>query len=153
MVAGNVTVAKARELSEKWFGPIPSGIKYERNIPAEPRQTEARRLDMYADVPLNALYKAYHMPARDDENYHAADLVSDILGRGKSSRLYDKLVKEQKLFNSISASVMGSMEPGLLIIQGKLNEGVDLETANRAIEIINADFMMTSGFRKWSLPK
>ncbi len=143
VVAGNVTVAKARELSEKWFGPIPSGIKYERNIPAEPRQTEARRLDMYADVPLNALYKAYHMPARDDENYHAADLVSDILGRGKSSRLYDKLVKEQKLFNSISASVMGSMEPGLLIIQGKLNEGVDLETANRAIEIINADFMMT----------
>lgn len=143
VVAGNVTVARAKELSEKWFGPIPSGVKYERNIPVEPKQTEARRLDVYADVPLNALYKAYHMPARDHKDYHAADLVSDILGRGKSSRLYDKLVKEDKLFNSISASVMGSMEPGLLIIQGKLAEGVDLETANQAIEKINADFMMT----------
>jgi predicted Zn-dependent peptidase len=143
VIAGNVTVARAKELTEKWFGPIPSGIKYVRSLPIEPKQTEARRLDAYADVPLNALYKAYHMPARDDKNYHSADLVSDILGRGKSSRLYDKLVKEQKLFNSISASVMGSMEPGLLIIQGKLNEGVDLETANRAIEIINADFMET----------
>jgi zinc protease len=141
VVAGNITVAKAKELSEKWFGPIPGGVKYERNIPQEPKQTEARRLDTSADVPLNALYKAYHMPARDDENYHAADLVSDILGRGKSSRLYDKLVKEQKLFNSISASVMGSIEPGLLIIQGKLNAGVDLETANKAIEDINSELM------------
>ncbi|MBK0404317.1 insulinase family protein [Adhaeribacter sp. BT258] len=143
VVAGNVTVAKAKELSEKWFGPIPSGTLYERNIPQEPKQTDARRLDVYADVPLNALYKVYHMPARNDKNYHSADLVSDILGRGKSSRLYDKLVKEQKLFNSISASVMGSMEPGLLVIQGKLNVGVDLETANRAIEEINAEFMAT----------
>ena len=141
VVAGNISVAKAQELAEKWFGPIPSGIKYERNLPVEPKQTEARRLDVYADVPLSALYKAYHMPARTDKNYHAADLVSDILGRGKSSRLYNKLVKEDKLFNSISASVMGSMEPGLLIIQGKLNAGVDIEVANKAIEEINAEFM------------
>jgi zinc protease len=152
VVAGNVTVAKARELSEKWFGPIPSGVKYERNLPAEPKQTEARRLDTSADVPLNALYKAYHMPARADKDYHAADLVSDILGRGKSSRLYDKLVKEQKLFNSISASVMGSIEPGLLIIQGKLNAGVDLETANKAIEEINAE-LMANGISEEELTK
>ncbi|HSI90179.1 MAG TPA: pitrilysin family protein, partial [Adhaeribacter sp.] len=143
VVAGNVTVAKARELSEKWFGPIPSGIKYERNLPQEPKQTNGRRLDLTAEVPLNALYKAYHMPARTDHNYHAADLVSDILGRGKSSRLYDRLVKEQKLFNSISATVSGSAEPGLLIIQGKLNAGVDLETANKAIEEINAELIST----------
>ncbi len=152
VVAGNITVEKARELTEKWFGPIPSGVKYERNIPAEPKQTEARREDASADVPLNALYKAYHMPGRDDENYHAADLVSDILGRGKSSRLYDQLVKEKKLFNSISASVTGTMEPGLLIIQGKLNEGVDLETANKAIEEINAAFM-ASGISEEELTK
>ena len=81
------------------------------------------------------------MPGRLDANYYATDLVSDILGRGKSSRLYDQLVKERKLFNSISASCSGSTDTGLLIIQGKLNEGVDAREANAAIEAINQELM------------
>ncbi|RDV11531.1 insulinase family protein [Pontibacter diazotrophicus] len=141
VVAGNVTFERAKELTEKWFGPIPAGEKYVRNNPKEPKQTEPRVLETSADVPLNAIYKAYHMPARTEDDYHAVDLISDILGRGKSSRLYDQLVKEQKLFNSITASVSGSVEQGLLIIQGKLNEGVDLQEANAAIEAINQELM------------
>ncbi|GAB3525743.1 pitrilysin family protein [Pontibacter brevis] len=141
VVAGNVTFERAKELTEKWFGPIPAGEKYIRNNPKEPKQTEPRVLETSADVPLSAIYKAYHMPARTDKDYHAVDLISDILGRGKSSRLYEKLVKEQKLFNSIAASVTGSVEQGLLIIQGKLNEGVDLQEANAAIEAINQELM------------
>ncbi|HEY4651599.1 MAG TPA: pitrilysin family protein [Pontibacter sp.] len=141
VVAGNITFERAKELTEKWFGPIPAGEKYTRHIPNEPPQTEPRVLETSADVPLSAIYKAYHMPHRTHEDYYAIDLISDILGRGKSSRLYEQLVKEQKLFNSISASVTGSIEPGLLIIQGKLNEGVDLQEANAAIEKINQELM------------
>ncbi|MBC5993847.1 M16 family metallopeptidase [Pontibacter cellulosilyticus] len=141
VVAGNVTFDKAKELTEKWFGPIPAGQKYERNIKPEPKQTEPRVLEVTADVPLSAIYKAYHMPNRTHKDYYAVDLISDILGRGKSSRLYDKLVKEQKLFNSIAASVTGSIEEGLLIIQGKLNEGISIEEANAAIEAINKELM------------
>ncbi|TXK37788.1 insulinase family protein [Pontibacter qinzhouensis] len=141
VVAGNVTFERAKELTERWFGPIPAGTKYERNLPEEPAQTEPRVLETSADVPMDAIYKAYHMPARTHADYYAADLVSDMLGRGKSSRLYNELVKERKLFNSISASVSGSLESGLLIIQGKLNEGVDLQEANAAIEAINQQFM------------
>ncbi len=141
VVAGNITFDKAKELTEKWFGPIPAGEKYVRNIKPEPKQTEPRVLETSADVPLSAIYKAYHMPARTEQDYYAVDLISDILGRGKSSRLYDRLVKEQKLFNSISASVSGSIERGLLMIQGKLNEGVDLHEANAAIEAINQELM------------
>ncbi|WP_162054463.1 M16 family metallopeptidase [Pontibacter pamirensis] len=141
VVAGNVTFERAKELTEKWFGPIPAGERYVRNTPREPKQTEPRVLETSADVPLNAIYKTYHMPARTEDDYHAVDLISDILGRGKSSRLYDQLVKEQKLFNSITASVSGSVEQGLLIIQGKLNEGVDLQEANAAIEAINQELM------------
>ncbi|MCJ8166086.1 insulinase family protein [Pontibacter sp. E15-1] len=141
VVAGNVTLARAKELTEKWFGPIPAGERYTRNIEKEPKQTEPRVLEVSADVPLNAIYKAYHMPSRTEPDYHAVDLISDILGRGKSSRLYDKLVKEQKLFNSISASVSGSLERGLLVVQGKLNEGVDLQQANAAIEAVNQELM------------
>ncbi|QCR23865.1 pitrilysin family protein [Pontibacter sp. SGAir0037] len=141
VVAGNVTFERAKELAEKWFGPIPAGTKYERSIPREPEQQGPRVLETSADVPLSAIYKAYHMPARTHEDYHAVDLISDILGRGKSSRLYERLVKDQKLFNSISASVSGSIEEGLLIIQGKLNEGVDLHEANAAIEAITQELM------------
>ncbi|ALI99221.1 M16 family metallopeptidase [Rufibacter tibetensis] len=136
IVAGNITFERAKELAKKWFGPIPSGERYERNLPVEPPQTEARYLEVEAEVPLTALYKAYHMPARTSPDYYAADLLGDVLGRGDSSRLYNELVKEQKLFNSISAFPTGSMEPGLLIIQGKLNVGVDPQAANAAVEAI-----------------
>ncbi|MCC3156512.1 insulinase family protein [Hymenobacter sp. 15J16-1T3B] len=139
VVAGHVSLAEAQQLAEKWFGPIPAGTRYERQLPREPRQTEARLLTVEADVPLSALYKVYHMPGRTDEDYYAADLMSDVLGRGKSSRLYQRLVKEQQLFNSISASVMGSLEPGLLVISGKLNQGVDLAQADAAVEAVVAE--------------
>ncbi|GAB3829726.1 M16 family metallopeptidase [Hymenobacter jeollabukensis] len=139
VVAGHVSLAEAQQLAEKWFGPIPAGTPYERQLPREPRQTEARLLTVEADVPLSALYKVYHMPARTDDDYYAADLMSDVLGRGKSSRLYQRLVKEQQLFNSLSASVMGSLEPGLLVISGKLNQGVDLAAADAAVEAVVAE--------------
>ncbi|UYZ58023.1 M16 family metallopeptidase [Hymenobacter latericus] len=133
VVAGAVSLDEVKRLAEKWFGPIPAGTRYERQLPQEPRQTEARLLTVEADVPLSALYKVYHMPSRADEAYQAADLLSDVLGRGKSSRLYQRLVKERPLFNSISASVSGSLEPGLFVISGKLNEGVSLEEADAAV--------------------
>ena len=137
VIAGNITFEKARELTEKWFGPIPAGEKYLRNLPQEPTRTQARVLEHTANVPLTAIYKTYLMPGRTEADYYAADLVSDILGRGKSSRLYSQLVKGRKLFNSISASCTSSNDKGLLLIQGKLNEGVDPQLANAAIEEVN----------------
>lgn len=139
VVAGAVTEAEVKRLAEKWFGPIPGGTRYERQLPQEPRQTEARFLEMTSDVPLSALYKVYHMPSRADDAYYPVDLLGDVLGRGKSSRLYQRLVKEQQLFNSISASVSGSLEPGLLVVSGKLNAGVTLEDADAAVEAIIAE--------------
>ena len=143
VVAGDITVAEARRLAEKWFGPIPGGTRYERQLTREPRQTEARFLEVQAEVPLSALYKVYHMPGRGEDGYYPADLLSDVLGRGKSSRLYQRLVKEQALFNSLSASVMGSLEPGLLVISGKLNAGITLEQADAALEAVVAEMLTT----------
>jgi predicted Zn-dependent peptidase len=143
VVAGAVSVAEARRLAEKWFGPIPGGAPYVRQLPQEPAQTAPRELSASAPVPLSALYKAYHMPARNDDRYHAVDLLSDVLGRGKSSRLHQRLVKELALFNNISASLTGSLDPGLLVISGKLNAGVDLHAANAAVEAVVAEFLAT----------
>ncbi|WP_421829277.1 M16 family metallopeptidase [Larkinella sp.] len=136
VVGGNVTLEQVKQLSKKWFEPIPAGKVHARNLPQEPVQTEARFLETVAEVPLNALYKVYHMPGRFADNYYCADLLSDVLGRGKSSRLYQKLLKEQALFTGISAHSTGSLDPGLLVISGSLNQGVSLEEADAAIESV-----------------
>ncbi|AYD47242.1 M16 family metallopeptidase [Arachidicoccus soli] len=133
VVAGNVQVAKMKELAEKWFGPIPAGEKYIRNIPKEPIQTAPRFLDINAKVPVDALYKTWHMGARLDNSYYATDLITDVLGNGPSSRLYQSLVKEQELFSTISCYHMGSIDNGLVVIEGKLSKGVKMEDAETAI--------------------
>lgn len=141
VVAGDVTVEKARELSEKWFAPIPAGAPYHRNLPQEPVQTQKRSLTVSAKVPTSAIYKAYHACARTNADYHATDLLSDILGRGKSSRLYQKLVKELKVFTSVNAYVMGSIDAGLLLIDGKVANGISLEEAEKQIDTVVAEFL------------
>ncbi|WKK76117.1 pitrilysin family protein [Marivirga salinae] len=136
VVAGNVDTEQIKELVDKWFGEIPSGEKRERKLPAEPKQEKAKFLEVEADVPVDALYKAYHMPAKNDDKYYATDLMSDILGRGKSSRLYKKLVKEAGVFSSLAAYVMGSVDPGLLVISGQVSAGISLENADKAVQQI-----------------
>jgi zinc protease len=136
VVAGNVTLARVKELSEKWFGEIPAGEKYKRNLPQEPEQQEERRQEITAGVPLDALYKTWHMPARLDRKYYVVDLLTDILGGGGSSRLYQTLVKEKKLFSNIGCHHFGSTENGLLAIEGKLVKGVKIEEAETAVDHI-----------------
>lgn len=133
VVAGNVTTEKVKALAEKWFGDIPSGEKYVRNLPQEPAQTAARKLEVKANVPLDAFYKTWHIGNRLDGDYHATDLMSDILSGGGSSRLYQSLVKEQKLFSNIECYHFGSTENGLLSIEGKLVKGVKMEDAEKAV--------------------
>jgi len=141
VVAGAVAFDEVKRLAEKWFGPIAGGERRERQLPQEPTQTEARHATATAPVPLSALYKAWHMPARLDPRYHAVDLLGDLLGRGKSSRLHQRLVKELQLFNNISASATGALDPGLLVVSGKLNAGVALEEADRAVEAVVAELL------------
>lgn len=133
VVGGNVKTDEVKELAEKWFGPIPSGDKYNRDLPKEPAQTEARSLTVNANVPLNAIYIAFKMPARLDSNYQVFDLISDILSQGQSSRLFNSLLKEQQLFSDINAYITSSLDEGLFVIDGKLVEGVSMETAEAAI--------------------
>ena len=134
VVAGNVEFEEVKKLSEKWFGDIAPGKRPERNIPAEPAQTEARRMQVERDVPASSIYKVYHMCARTDEAYHATDLISDVLSRGNSSRLYKSLVKDKLLFSDINAYVMGDIDKGLFVISGKVPPGVKLEDAEAGIQ-------------------
>ena len=133
VVGGNVKTEDVKKLAQKWFEPIPAGEKYNRNLPQEEQQTEARFETVKANVPLNAIYVAFKMPGRINQDYYAFDLLSDILSGGKSSRLHNSLLKEQQLFSDINAYISSSLDPGLFIVEGKLVEGVSMERAEAAI--------------------
>ena len=134
VVAGNVTTEKVKALAEKWFSDIPSGEKYERRIDQEPRQTEIRKLEVSAEVPLDAFYKCWHIYPRLDKRYYIADLITEILSGGGSSRLFQSLVKEKKLFSNIECYHTGNLDAGTLVIEGKLVKGIKMEKAEKAVE-------------------
>ncbi len=133
VIAGNVKTDDMKLLAEKWFGSIESGTKYDRKLPAEPKQAAPRLLEVHADVPLDALYKTWHIDSRLETGYYVADLISEILGGGTSSRLYQALVKEKQLFSNIECYHFGSVEKGLFTIEGKLVKGVKMQDAEVAI--------------------
>lgn len=133
VVAGNVQLNEVKILAEKWFASIPKGVAYNRQLPEEPKQTEPRKLKVERNVPQSAIYKAYHMCARTDPSYYAIDLMSDILSRGHSSRLYNELVKNKKIFTEISAYVLGELDKSLFVISGKISQGISIEIAEQAI--------------------
>ena len=134
VVAGNVKLEQVKRLAEKWFGPIEMGKKYERQLSVEPLQTEARKLEVEANVPLDAFVKTWHMDARLSPGYYAADLLTEILGGGAASRLYQTLVKEKQYFSSIDCYHFGSLDSGLVAVDGKLVKGVSMETAVKAVD-------------------
>jgi zinc protease len=134
VVAGNVTVDQVRKLSEKWFGPIPTGNPVKRHLPAEPKQKSKRTQTVEAKVPASAIYKSYHMPGRFDVDFYPADLFSDVISRGHSSRLYQQLVDEKEIFTSISSFTTGTIDPGQLVISGRLKNGVGFEQTEAEVD-------------------
>ena len=134
VVAGHVQLENIKQLAEKWFGDIPMGEKYTRHLPKEPRQTAARKSEVFADVPLDAFIKTWHMDARLDKGYYVMDLATEILGGGGSSRLFQSLVKEKQLFSGLDCYHFGSVDNGLVAIEGKLVKGVAMETAAKAVD-------------------
>jgi predicted Zn-dependent peptidase len=141
VVAGDVNAGEVIKLADKWFGDIPDGKRYIRQLPMEPAQLELRRQEIESNVPLDAIYMAFHMPGRFDNDYYTADLISDILGKGKTSRLYQRLVKDKNIFTSINAYVTGSVDPGLLVISGKIKNSITPEFAEHEINDIIEEFM------------
>lgn len=151
-VAGNVHTEEVKILANKWFGDIPSGEKYIRTIAAEPEQTEARTETVVRKVPIDALYKAWHIPARMQGGYHECDLITEIMGNGYASRLYLALVKEQQIFSNINCYHTGSLDAGLLVIEGKIKEGFSLEEANSAVKA-QIDLLLANGITDDELQK
>ena len=133
VVAGDTSVQEVKELTEKWFADIPRGKMLKRTLPQEADQFEERGVDIKSNVPLNALYLAFQMPDRLHPDYYIVDLLSDILCNGRSSRLYQQLLKKRRIFSQIDCYVSGNIDKGVLVVEGKPAEGVQLLDAEKAI--------------------
>ncbi|MDR1984127.1 MAG: insulinase family protein [Prevotellaceae bacterium] len=133
-IVADIEHEKIYELVEKWFGEIPDRPNIRHEIPKEPQQTESRALTVERNVPLTCLYKAYKMCNRENSDYYVCDLLTDILSSGKSSRLYQNLVKDTNLFAGANAFISGDIDEGLLIVSARLLPNTDIEKAEAAID-------------------
>ena len=133
-VAGNITLEETKRLTEKWFGGIPKRDIKKRNLPIEPLQKEPRFMEVKRNVPVNAIYKTYHISDRRNPDYYVFDVISDILANGNSTRLYQQLVKKEKLFTEVNAYISGDIEAGLFHLKGKLAENVSFEEADNGLQ-------------------
>lgn len=151
-IAGNYENAQVEDLVNKWYGDIPQGEKYLRKLPVEPQQNDYREETIERAVPADAFYYGFRMPGKEHPDYYTADLLSDLLGRGKSSRLYVKLKKELNLVSEISAYILGSHDEGMLMISGKLNKGESFEQLDteiwKIIEEIRSSAMLPEELTK-----
>jgi predicted Zn-dependent peptidase len=133
VVAGKVKTEEVKILAEKWFGDIEPFYFNARQYPKEPQQQSPRYLELKADVPLDAIIMAYHISSRKSKNYYVMDFISDMLSHGTSSRLYQRLIKQQRLFSEIECYVTGTLDEGLIVVEGKIHKGVKMRQAEQAI--------------------
>jgi zinc protease len=131
VVGGNITTDEVKQLAEKWFAlslPAKNMCETCRRNPS----SEERRETVTAKVPLNDVYIAFQMGARLDDDYYPVELLSDILSRGHSSRLYRSLVQDKQIFSEVHAYITGSLDKGMFVLEGKPLEGVSIEQAEAA---------------------
>lgn len=134
-IAAGLECDEIFDLAEQWFGGIISSacaVKSGVSV-VEPVQAEQRRLEVVRDVPVSVIYIAFHMGGRCSEEYQVCDVMSDVLSNGTSSRLYQRLVKQQTLFSSVNAYLTGEVDCGLFVVTGRVIQGGDVAVAEAAL--------------------
>lgn len=125
VMAGDITLAQAKEKAAKYFGDIPAG-------PPVPRQQawitpleKSTRGVQHDHVSQPRIYRTWVVPQLGTEDAVLLDIASSVLGGGKTSRLYQRLVYQDKLVDDISASVSPFALAGQFQIQADVKQGVD----------------------------
>jgi predicted Zn-dependent peptidase len=123
VVAGPIKTEVALEQIRKHFGQIESRVRPEQIFHRDQLQTAIRTAEHQSEVPVDAVFMAFHMGGRMDEGYYEADLLADILASGYASRMHNVLVKELQCASSIDAYITGTSDPGLFVIEAKCADG------------------------------
>lgn len=134
-IAGDIDIEQAKKLVAKYFADIPKGSK---EIPrpkiVEPPQKEEVRDVVFDNIQLPAVIEAYHIPAQGTDDAYALEMLSTVLSAGQSSRMYKALVDDQKKAFQAGAFPFTSEDPGLYIVFGIANMGVNVEDLEEAMD-------------------
>lgn len=140
-IAGDFSYDQIFDMAQRWFGDIPSGEQIIQQIPQEPTQTEQRLMTVDRDVPVSVIYMAFKMEGRASRQFEVCDVISDILSNGTSSRLYQRLIKDNAMFSSVNAYVTGELDTALFIVTGRILDGISPEMAQEAMWVELRDLM------------
>jgi len=132
-VAGDVSVSRVREVAQRYFGDIPAGEPVVRpDVPQVRIETERREV-MEDDVSQARLDLAWISPALYGEGDAELALAADLLGSEKTGRLYQRLVVEDGLAQSVDVEQDGGELGGLFVIEVLARPGVALDAIERAV--------------------
>ncbi len=153
-VAGGYDDTLIRQQIERWFGDIPPADPAHARpaLPEEPEQTETRRKTVVADVPSPVIYLNYRTPGRLDPDFPALDILCFLLGSGRSSLLYRRLVRDGDLFAEVSASHNDGLDSGAILIDARPAEDADYDEARSALFATIEEFV-TAGVTEAELAK
>ncbi|MBT4825867.1 MAG: insulinase family protein [Flavobacteriaceae bacterium] len=103
-VAGDIDIPQAKKWIKDYFGPVPRGPEIQRNFPKESPITETIKAEAFdPNIQIPAVFLAYRTPGRNSRDARVLDVISTYLSQGKSSKLYKKLVDEQKMSLQVAA--------------------------------------------------
>lgn len=153
-VAGGYDPTQIRGQIQRWFGNIPpSSASHPRpRLPEEPAQTKARHKKVKGDVPSPVIYLNYRTPGRLHADFPAIDILCFLLGTGRSSLLYRRLVRDSDLFAEVSAGHNDSLDSGAILIDARPAEDADYGAARAALFAVVAE-MVASGITQSQLDK
>ncbi len=117
-ISGNVESENVFTLVKGIFN-FPSTNQKTIRYQQEPEQKENREKTVYRNVPSNMIMITFPMSSRREKEFYCFDLLSDLLSNGTSSRMYNDLVQEKKVFTAIDAVVSADDDKGLFIVLGK----------------------------------
>lgn len=133
VVAGDVDVDAVHEKVVEHFGDIPAGPPVTRQQVWIPRRTGVQRQIMHDRVPQARIYMVWNIPEHSSPELDDMDLVSDLLGLGKTSRFYRRLVYEDQIATDVSVTIDPLEIGGLFIAQATAQPGGDLAAVEAAL--------------------
>jgi predicted Zn-dependent peptidase len=131
-VSADMEPERVFDLVARYFASIERRERPTTSLPIEAAQCEPRRLEVQRDVPATTVTLAYKMSNRLSHDFYIGDMVSDILAGGDSARLYDRLVKRDRIFSSVNAYITGDVDLGMFVFTGQLMPQRTVEEAETA---------------------
>lgn len=135
VVAGDIDIAETKKLVKDYFGPIAKGPEVVRNYPKETPITteiEAKAYDPNIQIPASII--AYRTPGFKERDAYVLDMISAYLSDGKSSKLYKKLVDDQKQALQVGAYNIAQEDYGMYLVFTLPVGETPLTTLNTEIE-------------------